>query len=476
MSLRPIKIPEIRALSTKTPTDVRGAIEDIRGFLRQLRGRGGVVAAQDMVDAGMLSSSGQALVPVVDLPPPLIVENFTATGAFRTIQLAWDAARYAVLYEVYRNTADVLGTAVKIGTTTATIVTDTPAQASLSVTYYYWVRAVNGNGQPGPYNSTVGTAASTADDPEYLLQIATEKWKPSYNYALADLSLPTKPNGYVYEVTVDGGSSGATEPVWPVVIDTTVADGGLTWKCKAAFSFETYFKIAYVDGVPHLALKELFLADGIISRAKIADLAVDAAKIADAAIGTAKIGDLQVTSLKVADAAITSAKIGDAQITNAKIGALAVNTANINDAAITTAKIGDLQVSSLKIGNNAVTVPVSAYTSGSISFDEVLTTIQSAVITTHGQPVQIIVSQQTFPGDDGDGFRVSYSLHLYRDSTLLWSAVDSEEVNYGNTFAFSDTPTAGTYAYYVKMQAAHDGLVSNAFATNRSLLLLEVQK
>jgi hypothetical protein len=65
------------------------------------------------------------------------------------------------------------------------------------------------------------------------------------------------------------------------VIDQTVVDGGLTWKCKAAFSFDSFFKVALVGGVPRLTLRELFLADGIIKNAMMGSLAVDDAKISN---------------------------------------------------------------------------------------------------------------------------------------------------------------------------------------------------
>ena len=158
--------------------------------------------------------------------------------------------------------------------------TDTALPSSaLAERYYYWIRHVNDNGDAGAFNATAGTAASTVDDPEYLLEIATEKWLPVNNYALGALTIPTRPNGFCYEVTTDGGSSGAVEPAWPVVIGQTVADGGLVWTCKAAFSFETFFKVALVDGAPRLTLSELFLADLVVKRGMIGTLAVDDGKI-----------------------------------------------------------------------------------------------------------------------------------------------------------------------------------------------------
>jgi hypothetical protein len=45
-----------------------------------------------------------------------------------------------------------------------------------------------------------------------------------------DCVRPTTPNGYVYEATI-GGTSGAVEPVWPIIIGNTILDGSVTWTC-----------------------------------------------------------------------------------------------------------------------------------------------------------------------------------------------------------------------------------------------------
>ena len=59
------------------------------------------------------------------------------------------------------------------------------------------------------------------------------EWVALTNYALTNTRRPTIPNGLAYEVTTDGGSSGASEPTWPTTIGATVADGGLVWTAKA---------------------------------------------------------------------------------------------------------------------------------------------------------------------------------------------------------------------------------------------------
>jgi len=74
-------------------------------------------------------------------------------------------------------------------------------------------------------------------------------WQKSYNYALGDYSRPTVPNGYIYEVTSDTGSSGSSEPTWPAVVGSTVTDGGLVWTCRA-FDIQYTKKTEHIIGGP----------------------------------------------------------------------------------------------------------------------------------------------------------------------------------------------------------------------------------
>ncbi len=61
-------------------------------------------------------------------------------------------------------------------------------------------------------------------------------WAAVTNYALGNRRIPTVANGYYYEVSVDGGSSGAVEPTWPTTLGDIVTDGGLTWVCRGRYN------------------------------------------------------------------------------------------------------------------------------------------------------------------------------------------------------------------------------------------------
>jgi hypothetical protein len=243
------------------------------------------------------------------------------------------------------------------------------------------------------------------------------------------------------------------------------------------------------------------IEDAAITTAKIGDLQVNTAKIGDAQITEAKIANLSVGRAKIQDAAInaakienatiTTAKIGDAQITNAKIANLAVDNAKIANLAVNEGKIANLSVSTLKIQDQAVTIPVSAYSGGTIA----LTTegpieVQSVTFVSTGAPVVINMSVSlTFIGDPNlasFGAR-AYRMSLVRikntASTILITEIgrltklntfyDSSGMG-ASAISFRDTPGAGTVTYSLRIQQS-----TNPFPVNiasRSLTCLEVKK
>lgn len=103
--------------------------------------------------------------PETDLTIPPQPTGFRVNGGYGVIMLDWDTpqAQYKnhAYTEIWRNTVDVLGNAVLIGTTIAAVYTD-PVPAS--TTYYYWIRFVSQANVTGPYNSTSGTSGASAID------------------------------------------------------------------------------------------------------------------------------------------------------------------------------------------------------------------------------------------------------------------------------------------------------------------------
>jgi hypothetical protein len=350
------KIPQIPQTSVIDP-QLRPVVEGIRSIFNvRAFGKNEVdrwVTWRDLVqnnivmyrdgDTSFTGGFGSKFFPIDQDPedftaPPAPV-NLTAVSAALTVILEWNNPLYANLAyaEIWRSTTNVLGNAVRIGTTPSFLYAD--AVGAGSITYYYWVRFVSRKDVVGPYNSLVGTLAAT---------------------------------GLVGNVDLG-----------PLIIEADNLAANAVEEGKIKDFAVTTTKIA------NLAVGNAAIANGAITNAKIGDLAVDSAKIADAAIVTAKIangtitnakiGTAEITGAKIAGAtigtanitngAITNALIGDAQITGAKIANATIGTANIvdsnitnakiGDGQITTAKIGDLQVDTLKIAGNAITVPLN---------------------------------------------------------------------------------------------------------------------
>jgi hypothetical protein len=205
---------------------------------------------------------------------PGIVTGFVAQGAFNTIILQYDPGNHVGYTEIWRAEVDNLGIAVYIGSTTASIYGDTPPDSSLAQDYYYWARHVNDAG-PGAFNSTHGTKARTADEPEYVLQLLLDsKWKAGISRALNFIGYPRTPNGYAYKVTV-AGTSGTVEPNWPTTIGQTVTDGTITWRCEAVVPLVPPFELGYVNGIITTVIKTLMIGDATITNAMIKSLAAD---------------------------------------------------------------------------------------------------------------------------------------------------------------------------------------------------------
>ena len=178
-----MKAPILPVISSKSPPDVRKAIEALRVFFSK---SGAFPTIKDMMAAGIIGGVGPGgeLLPPSGAPGTQAPLGFTVTGAFATIVLQWNLWGYPghSHTEIWRAQVDDLGEAVKIATTDSFLYADTPPSAALSETYYYWVRFVNIDGIPGPYNGLAGTAGRTATDPGYMLEVLTDEITESQLY------------------------------------------------------------------------------------------------------------------------------------------------------------------------------------------------------------------------------------------------------------------------------------------------------
>ena len=127
---------------------------------------GGIYTSKTGITAGT-SQAG-----VVDFPSKPL--NVSASGAFNTILITWDEPNYRghSYAEIWRAETDNLAVAVNIGSCTANVYADAIGG---DAHVYYWVRFVNRNNVPGPYNATAGTYAETGIDITQLLASLTNQ-------------------------------------------------------------------------------------------------------------------------------------------------------------------------------------------------------------------------------------------------------------------------------------------------------------
>lgn len=78
-----------------------------------------------------------------------------------------------------------------------------------------------------------------------LIVPANVQWAPAVTYAAQQAIVPDTPNGFYY-VATKGGTSGATQPSFPVTIGATVTDNTVTWTCAGS---STFYYIATQGGV-----------------------------------------------------------------------------------------------------------------------------------------------------------------------------------------------------------------------------------
>lgn len=159
------------------------------------------------------SSSG-TIIPENPTPPdrdpvwqgvekPHAPSNVTADGAFHTVTLTWDIPTYKghAFAEVWRTEFDDkapdndnnLAKSVRVGTTLANVYADAVGKGFKG---FYWVRFVNKNGYPGPYQSALGLPAETSADVDEIIASAT-------NFAIYNPAKPTEKE-IIFGVTDDG--------------------------------------------------------------------------------------------------------------------------------------------------------------------------------------------------------------------------------------------------------------------------------
>ncbi|MBA3622941.1 MAG: hypothetical protein H0W48_00425 [Methylibium sp.] len=131
-------------------------------------------------------------------------------------------------------------------------------------------------------------------------------------------------------------------------------------------------------------------------------------------------------------------------------------------------------VNTINIGGNAVTIPVSAYTVGSIAFGGGAdTVIQSAPIVSSGAPIIILGGAVITAAGDANG-PATVVLKYFRSGILFLEiavSVDGKEVV--NLPPLRDTPGAGTWTYVLTARITSGSATG---AATRALILLETKR
>lgn len=286
-------------MSNNLPSVTSNIPRDLRNFIDRLRetvngnGLSRLISAQDLVTAGIATSNNAGtLTPAAPSIPvygaPASPTGLTATPSINNVVLTWDipASPTHAYTEIWGAATDAIGTASLLGQTPGAVYSDALGP---SATRYYWIRFVNTQFLPGPYNSVFGTSATTG---------------PALTYTMGLLSS-------AYGVTSDA-------PFFQ--LDAPQVIGGVTIPAG------TYMKAA-------------FIYDGVITNAAIADAAIDNAKISDLSATKITAGYLNAERIEAGtiNAKITS--IDTAIITSGFIDAARINTASIVNAEINAAKI-----------------------------------------------------------------------------------------------------------------------------------------
>ena len=83
-----------------------------------------------------------------------------------------------------------------------------------------------------------GTSGWIINQDNTYQEVIPKTWSSSTAFVVGQRVNPTTYNGFTYEC-VTSGTTGGSQPTWPTTINSTVADGGVTWNCIAYVNFPT---------------------------------------------------------------------------------------------------------------------------------------------------------------------------------------------------------------------------------------------
>lgn len=171
------------------------------------------------------------------------------------------------------------------------------------------------------------------------------------------------------------------------------------------------------------------------------------------------------------------------------IGDVKINGNLLVSGSVTASQIASSTVNTGNLADNAATVPVTAYTAGSVNVDkhgsgpsyridstQSYVDLQSATITTTGKPVLILCSLRANAPSQNGGL---YEYRILRDGAEVYAPARSsvsdvffDEAAQGLvTFTTLDTPSSGSHTYVLQCRAS-----GGCYAERRSITLIEFKK
>ena len=293
---------------------------------------------------------------------PDAVSNVAITAGFGMLWVGWTNPTNTPLKELHVYIAD---STVKPGAPTQVLA---PTQTFLSlagladnVTKYFWIQAVNMEGDEGPAQAGAPTSGTTTNGitlshliPGGLQPVeivtslpATANYQGRIVFLTADDTgtVPTSAKDKLYRWTSPSVTTGKT--YWTAAVPTVDLTGKIE---NGQIADNAILAAQLADNAVEMAK----LKDGAVTNAKILAGAVDALKIADGAVEAAKIAAGAVLESKIATNAITVTKIADNAIEAGKIAMGAVGSTHIAALAVNGDKIAANAISAAKIADGAI--------------------------------------------------------------------------------------------------------------------------
>ncbi len=246
-----------------------------------------------------------------DTSAPSAPTSVSATGGFKYITINWTnpANRDLNFVEIYENSSNTTSGATVVGTSSGSAFVRT--NLGINVTKYYFLKAVDFSGNKSGFTSGVTATTDFIDNADFENGVRQLFLDQGLDIIEPVSSLPAAGDfaGQQVFLTTNGKLYRWTGSAWVLTIAASDA-GDLT---------------------------------GQITGTQISDNAITAPKISANTITGNKIVANTITGglLSTAGIITSSAQINDGLITNAKIGNLAVNAAKIQDGQVTNAKIGN---------------------------------------------------------------------------------------------------------------------------------------